>query len=91
MRTPSEFLALIAGIALTSICLPRAEPCQCLELDRNGETIVLEPYAPNTAIVEIAGHSRPPRDERKMAPEPRSQPPAAKPIPAFMQFPRPRW
>jgi len=54
MQRPSAVLALIAGITLTAACSLAQNPGQRLELDRKGETIVLEPYAPNIVRVTLS-------------------------------------
>ena len=52
MKMSSGFLAIFAGIALSS-ALSQAQS-QRLELDRKGETIVLEPYAANVLRVTLS-------------------------------------
>jgi alpha-D-xyloside xylohydrolase len=47
-------LAICAGIALAAAGSPAQQPGQRLELDRKGETIVLEPYAPNILRVTLS-------------------------------------
>ena len=47
-------LALITGITLTAVCSRAQNPSRRLELDRRGETIVLEPYAPNILRVTLS-------------------------------------
>ena len=47
-------LALVAGITLTAVGSRAQNPSQRLELDRKGETIVLEPYAPNILRVTLS-------------------------------------
>ncbi len=47
-------LAVFAGIAFTGAGLQAQSPSQRLELDRKGETIVLEPYAPNILRVTLS-------------------------------------
>jgi alpha-D-xyloside xylohydrolase len=47
-------LALVTGITLTAVCSQAQNPSQRLELDRRGETIVLEPYAPNILRVTLS-------------------------------------
>ena len=47
-------LALVTGITLTAVCSRAQNPSQRLELDRRGETIVLEPYAPNILHVTLS-------------------------------------
>jgi alpha-D-xyloside xylohydrolase len=54
MKMRSGFLALCAGIALTGACAQAQSAGQRLELDRKGETIVLEPYAPNILRVTLS-------------------------------------
>jgi alpha-D-xyloside xylohydrolase len=44
----------LAGIVLTAASVPAQSPSQRLELDRKGETIVLEPYAPNILRVTLS-------------------------------------
>jgi alpha-D-xyloside xylohydrolase len=46
--------ALVAGITLIAVCSQAQNPSQRLELDRKGETIVLEPYAPNILRVTLS-------------------------------------
>ena len=54
MKRYSGFLALFAGIALTGVCTQAQSTSQQFELDRKGETIVLEPYAPNVLRVTLS-------------------------------------
>jgi alpha-D-xyloside xylohydrolase len=54
MKRYSSFLALFAGFALTAGCIQAQSNDQRLELDRKGETIVLEPYAPNVLRVTLS-------------------------------------
>ncbi len=54
MKDYSAVLALFAGIVLTAVSAPAQNPSQRLELDRKGETIVLEPYAPNILRVTLS-------------------------------------
>jgi alpha-D-xyloside xylohydrolase len=54
MQRFSAVLALIAGFALTSAVANAQTPSQRLELDRTGQTIVLEPYAPNILRVTLS-------------------------------------
>jgi len=54
MERFTSVLAVFAGIALTAASLPAQSPSQRLELDRKGETIVLEPYAPNILRVTLS-------------------------------------
>jgi alpha-D-xyloside xylohydrolase len=49
-----SILALVTGITLTAVCSQAQNPSQRLELDRKGETIVLEPYAPNILRVTLS-------------------------------------
>jgi alpha-D-xyloside xylohydrolase len=59
---PKEFLvqrhsktfAILAGVVLTAAGVLAQGPAQRLELDRNGATIVLEPYAPNILRVTLS-------------------------------------
>jgi len=54
MQRSSAVLALLAGFALTSASANAQTPSQWLELDRTGQTIVLEPYAPNILRVTLS-------------------------------------
>jgi alpha-D-xyloside xylohydrolase len=54
MKRFSTVTALLAGIVLTAAGALAQSPSQRLELDRKGETIVLEPYAPNILRVTIS-------------------------------------
>ena len=54
MKRYSSFLALFVAIVLTAACLQAQSGGQRLELDRKGETIVLEPYAPNILRVTLS-------------------------------------
>ena len=54
MHRFSAVLTLVAGIVLTVTPSPAQTPSQRLELDRKGETIVLEPYAPNILRVTLS-------------------------------------
>jgi alpha-D-xyloside xylohydrolase len=47
-------LAVFAGIAFSAACSLAQNPGQRLELDRKGETIVLEPYAENILRVTLS-------------------------------------
>ena len=47
-------LAIVAGITLTAVCSRAQNPSQRLELNRTGETIVLESYAPNIVRVTLS-------------------------------------
>jgi alpha-D-xyloside xylohydrolase len=54
MRRPLAVIALFAAFTSTVICAPAQNPLQRLELSRTGETIVLEPYAPNILRVTLS-------------------------------------
>ena len=54
MQRLSTFLAFFGGIVLTFSSVTAQSPSQRLELDRKGETIVLEPYAPNILRVTLS-------------------------------------
>ncbi len=54
MRRLLTVLALVAGIAPTWVCSQAQNADSRLELDRKGETIVLEPYAPNIVRVTLS-------------------------------------
>ena len=58
MQRFTFLLAVTAGLALTAasspIQSPAQSPTQRLEIDRKGETIVLEPYAPNILRVTLS-------------------------------------
>jgi len=54
MQRFSSALAVLAGIALSAACATAQNPGQRLEIDRKGETIVLEPYAPNILRVTLS-------------------------------------
>ena len=54
MHRSCTVLALVAGIILTAVCSQAQKPSQRLELDLGGETIVLEPYAPNILRVTLS-------------------------------------
>ena len=54
MQRLSAVLAVFAGIALTGASGLAQTPSQRLELDHKGETIVLEPYAPNILRVTLS-------------------------------------
>jgi alpha-D-xyloside xylohydrolase len=47
-------LALVAAVSLSALIAPAQTPSQRLEIDRKGETIVLEPYAPNILRVTLS-------------------------------------
>ena len=59
MQRYSSVLAVLAAIVLTAACAPAQNPGQRLELDRKGETIVLEPYAPNILRVTLSLNREP--------------------------------
>ncbi len=54
MKRFSSFLAVFGGITLVAAGVAAQAPSQRLELDRKGETIVLEPYAPNILRVTLS-------------------------------------
>ena len=54
MQRYSAVLILVSGIAFTAAVSMAQNPGQRLELDRKGETIVLEPYAPNILRVTLS-------------------------------------
>jgi alpha-D-xyloside xylohydrolase len=54
MKRFSLALAVLAGIVLTTTGVLAQNPAQRLELARKGETIVLEPYAPNILRVTLS-------------------------------------
>ena len=54
MKRYSVLLPFLAGIVLTSAKCPAQKSDQHVELDRKGETIVLEPYAPNILRVTLS-------------------------------------
>ena len=54
MNRPVRLIAFAAGIVFTSISAAPQSPGSHLELDRRGETIVLEPYAPNILRVTLS-------------------------------------
>jgi len=54
MRRFYAVFALAAGFAMTAACTLAQNPGQRLVLDRKGETIVLEPYAPNILRVTLS-------------------------------------
>jgi alpha-D-xyloside xylohydrolase len=54
MQRLSFAVAIFAGLALSGIPVPAQSPSPRLELDRKGETIVLEPYAPNILRVTLS-------------------------------------
>ncbi|MGA8730143.1 MAG: glycoside hydrolase family 31 protein [Terracidiphilus sp.] len=54
MKRHSVILLLLAASMLVAVSSPAQNPGQRLELDRKGETIVLEPYAPNIIRVTLS-------------------------------------
>jgi alpha-D-xyloside xylohydrolase len=54
MQRPSATLAVLTAIVLAAAGAVAQNPAQRLELDRKGETIVLEPYAPNILRVTLS-------------------------------------
>ena len=54
MRRLLAVPALVAGIALATVCSQAQNSSQRLELNRTGESIVLEPYAPNILRVTLS-------------------------------------
>ena len=54
MKRYSVLLPFLAGIVLTSTTCPAQISDQRVEIDRKGETIVLEPYAPNILRVTLS-------------------------------------
>jgi alpha-D-xyloside xylohydrolase len=54
MHRSSLTVSVLTGIFLLSLSAPAQTPHQRLELDRPGETIVLEPYAPNILRVTLS-------------------------------------
>ncbi len=54
MRRFSFYLAVFWGIMLNAASVPAQAPGQRLEIAREGETIVLEPYAPNILRVTLS-------------------------------------
>jgi len=54
MRRPLAVVALVAAFTPTIFCAWAQNPSPRLELDRTGETIVLEPYAPNILRVTLS-------------------------------------
>ena len=59
MKSCFAFLAVVSGIALTAASSLAQTPGQRLELDRKGESIVLEPYAPNILRVTLSQQREP--------------------------------
>jgi alpha-D-xyloside xylohydrolase len=54
MQRSFAVLALVTEITLTAVCSQAQNPSPRLELDRKGETIVLEPYGPNIVRVTLS-------------------------------------
>ena len=54
MKRYSAILLLLAASMFVTVSSPAQSPGQRLELDRKGETIVLEPYAPNIIRVTLS-------------------------------------
>src|ERR1700722_11935212 len=54
MQRFSFAVALLAGTLFPGVCALAQSPSQRLEIDRKGETIVLEPYAPNIIRVTLS-------------------------------------
>jgi len=59
MKRFSSVLAILAGFVLATASAAAQSPSQRLELDRKGETIVLEPYAPNILRVTLSLNREP--------------------------------
>src|SRR5208282_5338968 len=59
MQRFSAALAVFAGIVLTAGSALAQTPSQRLELDRTGQTVVLEPYAPNILRVTLSLNREP--------------------------------
>jgi alpha-D-xyloside xylohydrolase len=59
MKRFSSILAILAGLVLPAAASQAQSPNQRLELDRKGETIVLEPYAPNILRVTLSLNREP--------------------------------
>ena len=59
MQRFSFVVAILAGFVFTSAGVSAQVPSQRLELDRKGETIVLEPYAPNIIRVTLSLNREP--------------------------------
>jgi len=54
MRRPLAVVALVAAFTSTAVCSRAQNPSPRLELNRTGETIVLEPYASNILRVTLS-------------------------------------
>ncbi len=54
MRRPLGVVIFVAAFTSTLVCSRAQSPSPSLELDRTGETIVLEPYAPNILRVTLS-------------------------------------
>ena len=59
MKRYSAVLAIVAGVVVSAAASMAQSPGQRLELDRKGETIVLEPYAPNIVRVTLSLNREP--------------------------------
>jgi hypothetical protein len=59
MRRQSAFLSLVVGF-VTTFAMCRAQSAeQRVEIQRRGETVVLEPYAPNILrVISFTGETR---------------------------------
>ena len=54
MKVLSGIVAVAAGVALSAASVQAQNSASRLELNRTGETIVLEPYAPNILRVTLS-------------------------------------
>ena len=54
MRRPLAVVVLVSAFTSTVVCSRAQNPPLRLELNRTGETIVLEPYAPNILRVTLS-------------------------------------
>jgi alpha-D-xyloside xylohydrolase len=59
MQRSTVLLAIFAAIVFTTVSGVAQQPAQRLVLDRKGETIVLEPYAPNILRVTLSLNREP--------------------------------
>jgi alpha-D-xyloside xylohydrolase len=59
MKRFTALLAVFSGIVLATGSVRAQSPSQRLEIDRKGETIVLEPYAPNILRVTLSVNREP--------------------------------
>ncbi len=59
MKRYSAFVVLAAACTVATVNLPAQSPTERMELDRRGETIVLEPYAPNIIRVTLSLQKKP--------------------------------